>query len=218
MEYGYGNWILVIITSLAFLAFLKSSFKPKTKTDWRTYNLFAAFIVSLFVEMYGFPLTIYLLTSWLGSKFFNIDFSHNAGHLLNTLLGLKGDPHFSLLHIISNILIVSGLIMISVAWDTLYKAQKNKKLAIKGIYDYVRHPQYTGFIAIIVGFLIQWPTLITLLMAPILIVRYIRLAKNEETMMIKEYGVEYINYKNKTPAFFPFLSKLLTRRILKFSK
>src|SRR3990167_777938 len=128
MEYEYGNWILVIVSSIAFLAFLKSSFKPKTQTDWRTYNMFAGFIVSLFVEMYGFPLTIYLLTSWFGNQFLNIDFSHNAGHLLNTLLGLKGDPHFSPFHILSNILIVAGLIIISVAWDMLYKAQKNKKL------------------------------------------------------------------------------------------
>lgn len=218
MENAYGNWILVVISSVIFLAFLKSSFKPKTKTDWRTYNMLAAFIVSLFVEMYGFPLTIYLLTSWLGNKFLNLDLSHNAGHLLNTLLGLKGDPHFSLPHIISNILIVAGLIIISVAWDTLYKAQKNKKLATEGIYEHVRHPQYTGFIAIIVGFLLQWPTLITLLMAPILIIRYIKLAKKEESSMVSEYGVEYINYKSKTPAFFPSLSKILTDKTFKLSK
>lgn len=215
MEYAYGNWILVIISSIVFLAFLKSSFKPKTKTDWHTYNMFAAFIVSLFVEMYGFPLTIYLLTSWFGNKFLNIDFSHNAGHLLNSFLGLKGDPHFSPFHILSNILIVAGLIIISIAWDTLYKVQKNKKLATGGIYEYVRHPQYTGFIAIIVGFLLQWPTLITLLMAPILIVRYIKLAKSEEDAMVQEYGEEYVNYKKKTPAFFPSASKLFTSKTLK---
>ncbi len=215
MEYEYGNWILVIISSIVFLAFLKSSFKPKTTTDWRTYNMFAGFIVSLFVEMYGFPLTIYLLTSWFGNKFLNIDFSHKAGHLLNTLLGLKGDPHLSPFHIVSNILIVAGLIIISVAWDTLYKAQKNKKLATAGIYEYVRHPQYTGFIAIIVGFLLQWPTLITLLMAPILILRYIKLAKSEEGALVQEYGDEYVNYKKKTPAFFPSVSKLLTGKRFK---
>lgn len=215
MEYGYGNWILVIVSSFIFLTFLKSSFKPKTKTDWRTYNLFAAFIVSLFVEMYGFPLTIYLLSSWLSSKYLKLDLSHDAGHLINTLLGLKGDPHFSLPHIISNILIVGGLIIISVAWDTLYKAQQNKKLATAGIYEYVRHPQYTGFIAIIIGFLLQWPTLITLFMAPILIFRYIKLAKNEEGAMTREYGSEFANYKSKTPAFFPSLSKLFTGKRFK---
>ncbi len=178
--------------------------------------MFSAFIVSLFIEMYGFPLTIYLLTSWFGVKFLNIDFSHNAGHLLNTLLGLKGDPHFSPLHILSNILIVAGMIIISTAWDILYKAQKNKRLATVGIYEYVRHPQYTGFIAIIVGFLLQWPTLITLIMAPILIVRYIKLAKSEEGDMVQEYSDDYVNYKNKTPSFFPSLSKLFTSKPFKF--
>lgn len=198
MKYEYGNWFLVIISVVLFLFFLKSVFRPRTKTDWRTYQSLSAFIVALFAEMYGFPLTIYLLTSWFGNKFFNIDFSHDSGHILNRILNLGGDPHFNWLHLVSNGLIVGGFIVISSAWEVLYKAQKKEVLATTGVYKYIRHPQYIGFILIIIGFLLQWPTLITLLMAPILIIRYLLLAKREEKEMENKFGKTYLDYKKRT--------------------
>ncbi len=198
MKYEYGNWFLVIISIVIFLVFLKSAFKPRSKTDWRTYQTFSAFIVALFAEMYGFPLTIYLLTSWFGNKFFNIDFSHDSGHVLNKLLNISGDPHFNYLHLISNGLIIGGLVLIATAWEVLYKAQKENILATTGVYKYVRHPQYIGFILIIIGFLLQWPTLITLLMAPILIIRYFILAKQEEKEMEDKFSKTYLDYKKRT--------------------
>ena len=213
MEYAYGNWILVIGISLLFLFFIKSIFKPRTKTDWRTYNSFGAFIIALFAEMYGFPFTIYLLTSIFGNKL-SIDFTHNSGHLLNNLLGFKGDPHVSPVHIISYVLIGAGFLLLSNAWDVLYKAQRSHKLATTGIYAYIRHPQYTGFIAIIIGFLFQWPTLITLIMAPILIIRYVKLAHEEEVDMKREFGTEYTQYMVQTARFIPSLPtvyKILTK-------
>lgn len=200
--YDYGNWFLVIFNIILFLYFIKSAFKPRTNTDWRTYKILGAFIVALFAEMYGFPLTIYLLTSFFGNKI-GLDFTHNNGHILNTLLGLGGDPHFNILHITSYALIIGGLVLLGKAWEVLYKAQKQQRLAIGGVYNYIRHPQYLAFILIIFGFLIQWPTLITLFMAPILIFRYIRLARVEEREMIKMFGDAYIRYQKETPGFFP---------------
>lgn len=211
MKYEYGNWPLVIIISVVFLFFLKSIFKPRTRTDWRTYQSFSAFIIALFAEMYGFPLTIYLLTSFLGNKFFNIDFSHDSGHILNKILNLGGDPHFNWLHLVSNGLIVGGFIVISSAWEILYKAQKKGVLAVNGVYKYVRHPQYLGFILIIFGFLIQWPTLITLLMAPILIIKYIKLAREEEKEIAKTFEKEFEDYKKQTSGFIPSIKNFLTR-------
>ncbi len=206
--YGYGNWFLVILNIALFLYFLKSTFKPRTKTDWTTFRYFGAFIVALFAEMYGFPLTIYLLTSYFGNRL-GLDFTHDNGHLLNTILGIKGNPHFSVLHIISYTLIIGGFTLLGNAWGILYKAQKRQKLATSGIYTYIRHPQYLAFILIIFGFLVQWPTLITLLMAPILIWRYVRLAKIEEQEMLEKFNSSYRVYMQKTPGFIPSIRRLL---------
>ncbi len=206
---AYGLWSLVIINSLIFIFFAFSFFKPQTKRDWRTFSTFSAFIVALFAEMYGFPLTIYLLSGWLSQKYPQVDFlSHDSGHLLHTLLGLKGDPHFDFLHIISSVLIVAGFWLLSSSWRILYKAQKTKKLAMEGPYRYVRHPQYVAFVLVMLGFLFQWPTLVTLIMFPILVLTYVRLSLREERDVEKEWGDVYRKYANETPRFFPKLSKL----------
>jgi len=103
-ESAYGLWSLVILNSAIFIMFAFSFFKPATGRDWRTFGAFAAFVVALFVEMYGFPLTIYLMSGWLQTRFPGLDLlSHNSGHLWSTLLGEKGDPHFGVLHIASYI-------------------------------------------------------------------------------------------------------------------
>jgi protein-S-isoprenylcysteine O-methyltransferase Ste14 len=204
---AYGLWPLVIINAAVFIIFAFSFTKPKSPRDWRSFGMFSAFIVALMTEMYGFPLTIYLFSGWLSSKFPGMNlYSHDMGHLWYTLLGWKGDPHFSPLHILSYIFIGGGFIMLSSAWEKLYKAQKQQKLATTGLYAYIRHPQYVGFVAIMFGFLLQWPTIVTISMFPILVFMYARLAKIEEKEMVKEFGKEYEEYTKRTPAFVPTLS------------
>ena len=207
---AYGLWSLVFINSAIFIIFAFSFSKPRTKRDWRSFSAFSAFIVALFVEMYGFPLTIYLLSGWLVRNYPGVDFlSHDAGHLLHTLIGWKIDPHFDPLHLLSNILIFGGFILLSSAWKVLYDAQRAGTLATTGQYAHVRHPQYDGFILIMLGFLLQWPTLITLLMFPILVFMYVRLARREEAEVMAEFGDKYKRYMLSTPAFLP---RLTTRR------
>ena len=201
---AYGLWTLVILNSAVFLMFAFSFFKPQTARDWRTFGAFAGFVVALFVEMYGFPLSIYLMSGWLQSRFPDLDLlSHNSGHLWSTLLGEKGDPHFSPLHIASYAFLGFGFYLLSSAWNVLYHAQRRGTLATTGAYARIRHPQYVAFVLILLGFLLQWPTLLTLLMFPILLVMYGRLAITEEKQMREQFGVEFEAYAERTPRFFP---------------
>ena len=208
---AYGLWSLVIINSLVFIIFAFSFTKPQTARDWRSFSAFSAFIVALFTEMYGYPLTIYFLSGWLSSHFPGIDWlSHDAGHLLEEMFGWRGNPHFGPFHILSNIIIVAGFFLLAASWKVLYAAQRTHQLATAGPYARVRHPQYIGFIAIMFGFLLQWPTIITVVMFPILVFMYVNLARREERDSVAEFGEEYIRYASKTPAFFPRLSSFAT--------
>jgi protein-S-isoprenylcysteine O-methyltransferase Ste14 len=204
---AYGLWSLVIINSLVFIIFAFSFAKPKSKRDWRSFGAFSAFIVALFTEMYGFPLTIYLLSGWLANRIPGFDpLSHDAGHLLEDLFGWGGNPHFGPFHLISNILVIAGFFLLSNAWRVLYSAQSRHTLATTGPYAKIRHPQYAGFVIIMFGFLLQWPTIITVLMFPILVYMYVRLARTEEREAYAEFGEEYAQYANRVPAFFPPIS------------
>ena len=203
---AYGLWSLVIVNSVLFIFFALSFFKPRTSLDWRAFGAFSAFIVALFTEMYGFPLTIYLLSGWLQTRFPGIDWlSHDAGHLLEMTIGWKANPHFGPFHILSFVFIGGGFWLISAAWSVLYRAQKAGALATAGPYSRMRHPQYVGFVLVMFGFLLQWPTLLTLIMFPILVVTYWRLALAEEKAVLAEFGDAYRRYKAVTPAFLPRL-------------
>jgi protein-S-isoprenylcysteine O-methyltransferase Ste14 len=160
--------------------------------------------VALFTEMYGFPLTIYLLSGWLGSRYPGVDFmTHDAGHLLETLFGWRANPHFGPFHVLSFLLVGGGFVLLAKGWDVLYAAQREGKLAVDGPYASIRHPQYVGFVLIMLGFLVQWPTLVTLIMFPVLTYMYARLAKGEEREAQEQFGDQYRRYAERTPAFIP---------------
>ena len=203
---AYGLWSLAVINSLVFMIFAFSFARPRTSTDWRSFGAFSAFLVALFTEMYGFPLTIYLLSGWLANRLPGVDFlSHDAGHLLEMMFGWKANPHFGPFHILSNVLIFGGFWLLASAWKVLYDAQRSNRLATSGPYARMRHPQYTAFVLIMTGFLLQWPTLVTLAMYPILVFMYAHLARKEEAEMLDRFGGEYAAYANRTPRFFPKL-------------
>ena len=204
---AYGLWGLAAINAAVFIFFAFSFFKPQTARDWRSFGAFSAFLVALFTEMYGFPLTIYLLSGWLQSRYPEIDwFSHDAGHLLEMLFGWRASPHFGPFHLLSFVLIAGGFVLISAAWRVLYAAQRQRILATTGPYAYVRHPQYAGFVLVLFGFLLQWPTLLTLVMFPVLVFMYVRLAKSEEREALAEFGDQYRVYMAAVPGVMPRLS------------
>ena len=203
---AYGLWSLVIVNSVVFILFGYSFFKPRTPRDWRSFGAFSAFLVALFAEMYGFPLSIYFLSGWLQSRYPGVDwFSHDAGHLLEMIFGWKTNPHFGPFHILSFVLIGAGFVLIAAAWRVLFAAQQSHVLATSGPYSYICHPQYVGFILVMLGFLLQWPTLLTLAMFPVLVWMYVRLASQEEREVRAEFGKDYDRYAATTPAWFPRL-------------
>jgi protein-S-isoprenylcysteine O-methyltransferase Ste14 len=201
---AYGLWMLVIINSAVFIIFAFSFAKPQSSRDWRSFGAFSAFIIALFTEMYGYPLTIYLLSGWLQSRYPGVDWlAHDAGHLLEMLFGWRANPHFGPFHLLSFVFIGGGFWLLSSAWQVLYAAQRKRALATAGPYARIRHPQYVAFVLIMFGFLFQWPTLLTLAMFPVLVYMYVRLARREEKEAIAEFGDDYRRYMENTPGFIP---------------
>lgn len=200
----YGLWVLVVLNSALFIIFAFSFAKPSKARDWTSFGAFSAFVIALFTEMYGFPLSIYFLSPWLASQFPDVNWlAHDSGHFWEMIFGWKDNPHFGPFHMVSLAFIVFGFSVLAWSWPILHAALRGGKLAKTGIYARLRHPQYAGFVLIMFGFLLQWPTILTLVMFPILVWMYVRLALKEERDAETEFGDEYRAYAAVTPRFWP---------------
>jgi len=203
--YAYGMWVVVAFNVGLFLFFTLSFLKPRGSQEWRSMGVVTAFFIALFAEMYGFPLTIYLLTGWLGDAYPALEpFSHKLGHLWVVVLG-GSTLAWAVVMALSLTLMLMGYTLLSKGWTQIHAARGG--LVTDGIYVYARHPQYTGLFLVIIGFLVQWPTILTVIMAPILLFAYVHLARVEERRAEAEFGEEYNEYVRKTPAFFPPLNQ-----------
>ena len=201
LVYDYGMWPAVAANVGLFGLFSLAFLRPRRRLEWRSMGVWSAFLVALFTEMYGFPLTIYVLTAALGDRYPALfPFEHGSGHLWVTFLDL-GPAALRAIHVASNALMLGGLGLMGIAWWHIHRAWG--ALVTTGPYRLVRHPQYTAIFAIMLGALIQWPTLPTLLMAPALVIAYLRLARREEAEMLATFGSLYEAYRAKTPAFIP---------------
>lgn len=203
-ESWYGNWRAVLIGTAVFALFLLGFARPRRRMAWRNAGLYLAFLISLFTEMFGIPLTIYLIAPLLGFPkwVFGLHESHLWAFTLH-YLGLT-PLHMAVywVMVISVALIATGLGLIAAGWATVHRGEGT--LVTSGIYRYLGHPQYVGLILIVLGFNIQWPTILTLLMAPILIVMYVRLARREDQELASLFGDAFLSYAARTPPFFPW--------------
>lgn len=200
----YGAWGIIPIILIFFAWLIFRFLRPKKKIEWRNTGIFGAFIIALYAEMYGFPLTIYILSS-----VFNVDipFAHIKGHLWASLFGWGEKGAIIEMLIGYSIILIGGKLVIT-GWKGIYRAKDS--LATHGLYAYMRHPQYTGIILITFGMLIHWPTLITLLMFPILVFAYYGLAKKEEREMERKFGEKYQEYKKRVPMFLPSFKNIIS--------
>jgi len=202
-EHWYGNWPAVLLATALFIVFLFGFTRPRRRAEWRNAGLCTAFFISLFTEMFGIPLTIYLLAPLL--KLPPWIFGHNESHLwafaLDRLGLLPLQLGVYLVMVVSIGLLTIGVGLLAVGWATVYRG--GARLVTHGIYRYLRHPQYLGLILIVLAFNIQWPTLPTLLMAPALIIMYVRLARWEDEEMATFFGEAFLDYSARTPAFIP---------------
>ena len=177
-------WTVVAFNVVLFVFFSIRFVRPKGGVEWRTMGIFIGFIVALFTEMYGLPLTIYFLSQWLGDSYPVLNpFSHNHGHLWLVLLGVADSPvAMSIPHIISNAIIIFGFYLLYQGWALIY--HNDGKLVTEGVYS---HPQYAGLFLITLGLLIQWPTVITLVMWPVLTFAYYRLAMARKMRLADDF-------------------------------
>jgi protein-S-isoprenylcysteine O-methyltransferase Ste14 len=165
----------------------------RRKVNWKEYGIVTAFFVSLFIEMYGIPLTILFASKTIDSQ--NVEIANVVYEF--EFLGVNISMDTAMAY--ASFLMILGTIIIMIAWITLYRNIKNEELVTTGIYSISRHPQYFGFILIIVGWLIGWPTILTTIFAIILIFMYLRVCKIEEKELQRDNN--YKKYKEKVPFF-----------------
>jgi protein-S-isoprenylcysteine O-methyltransferase Ste14 len=193
-----GVWALAVIMIVGVSWFFYRYFAPKNWREWAGAGLVQAFIIALYAEMYGFPLTIYLLVRWFG-----LDRKYLSANLWSTLLGI-GETGMMISMILGYFLAFVGIGLFAQGWRELYKAHQQKHLATDGLYGIVRHPQYTGlFLGLFGEGVVHWPTLFSVGLFPLIVLFYVLLARKEERRMVERFGEAYRGYQRRVPMFIP---------------
>lgn len=193
-----GAWGLALIIIVIASWLLYRYLAPKTWKEWASAGVVQAFIIALYAEMYGFPLTIYLLV-----RFFGLDQTNLSANLWSTLLGI-GETGMMIAMILGYALLFIGIGIFMEGWRELHRARKEDRLVTDGLYGLVRHPQYTGlFIALFGEGVVHWPTIFSVALFPVIVLAYYLLARSEERTVEEQFGDEYRAYRQRVPMFIP---------------
>ncbi|KGD66090.1 Isoprenylcysteine carboxyl methyltransferase [Alcanivorax nanhaiticus] len=193
-----GAWALAIIMIVVISWFFYRYVAPKSWHEWASAGVVQAFIIALYAEMYGFPLTIYLLSRFLGLDRYDLNAS-----LWSTLLGM-GETGMMISMILGYALVLLGIGIFFQGWRQVHRARQQNTLVTDGLYRFVRHPQYTGlFIALFGEGVVHWPTLFSVGLFPVIVFAYYMLARKEERQVLAEFGETYRAYQQRVPMFIP---------------
>lgn len=205
-ELLYGHWGYVLFYSVAWSSFVFVLIRPRMLRELGVFVLFALFLIAEFTELYGVPLSIDLVSRWLAFYPQTELFSRRSGELWRILFRQAEKAEtggFDPYYIGGGVLIFGGLGVLYYAWWVLKAAQGSGVPAVTGPYGWVRHPQYLALISIMLGFIIAGPTLLILIMFPIVTYLYVLLARWEEQEALTKFGPAYALYTKRTPRFVP---------------
>lgn len=214
-HYGHWGWVVILIVVVSWVLYRFAA--PKGWREWAGAGLVQAFIIALYAEMYGFPLTIYLLVGFFG---IDLPLYVQSGHLWASLLGY-GMVGATIEMLLGGVFVIVGLMLLMAGWREVHDARREGRMAASGIYGLVRHPQYSGILLAVLGQIVHWPTIVTVALFPVIGFVYVRLARKEEKDMLNRFGAAYRDYMQRVPMFFPRRSdwgRLLSAIASPFSK